>query len=212
MRDPTERTLGTEAIEYIQERLSNGRSLARSLLNTLALASGSVLTCISPDVSDVDANTFLEGKVLRQPSLDERKPAKGGYMEPIPNADDWLSRRIHEFLTGGPRRVCIMENQLSGRNDPWLATARSHVLKSEDDVFHFLSSSTNSLDEISDALNECGSVFPPIIAALTTLDDSDFSPDEGAINQPQIAAFAKNASAIIVGAYDGESYLIWSKP
>ncbi len=120
---------------------------------------------------------------------------------------------MKDFVRRGERRVCIFENEAASASYPWLQTAKSRVMTYEEEVYHLVLSGNAADSEITEAIREAGSIAPPTIGALTPwLGNSVPSDPIGELAAGDLAAMARMAQAIMVRAYDGESYLIWRRP
>src|SRR4030042_889051 len=85
--------LGPAALQYIRERLAEGKTLARYLLEREDLASGSVITCLPPNVPVETLEDFNESKLERDPATFRYSTQSDGSVtryEPVPNTDPWL--------------------------------------------------------------------------------------------------------------------------
>lgn len=206
-----ERTLGSESLTYIRESLGYGRALATRMLGELDLDAGTVMTCVSEGVPEEWITRFKMGGVVKH----ERKPPvpiAGPRMELIPNADRWLASVIQQFVRGDERRVCILEHTLASASDPWVRRARGRVMLCGVDVYQVVSSVNSETSEIEAAVRKASWMAPPMVGALTEWAGDFVPPDtQREISSEQIAAMASMAQAVIVSAYDGESYLIWRR-
>ncbi len=212
-----ERSLGPEALEYIRECLAEGKTLARHLLERVDLESGTVTTFLPSDVSKEAASQFRTGgKLERDPETFVYRTAPDGSRvrwEPVPNTDPWLVSIVQAFLRAAEGRVCILENALARPSDPGLSRFQSRLLAFEDEVYHVLLSRELEGTEIARAIGEARCAYPPLIGVITFLAAEAGLPDEARdITSAQLRVLAERTQKIVVGAYDGEGYLIWSKP
>ncbi len=210
-----ETELGPEAIQYIRECLTEGKTLAHYLLQISALDKGTVFTFLPVDVSYEEAKNFRDG-ILPEPPPETHKyftAADGTVMRmvPKPNTGDWLVGVIRMFLSSGEGRVCIFEDALAQPTDPWLAHYDGPVLTCEDEVYHFLSGRDIERDKIGEVVRHARSWL--FIGAMTSVPQGiDFPSMAQTIARTELRRLAERAENIIVGAYDGEGYLIWHKP
>jgi hypothetical protein len=219
MNECAEISLGPEAIGYIRDCLANGKTLATYLLKRPDLENGSVRTFLPPDVSKEAASQFrLGGKLKRDPETFVYRTAPDGSTtrwEPVPNTDPWLLSILQEFLRGGTEKLCAFENELALPGDPWLSLPRWDVLQTvtfDNEVYHLLSNKDVGNDErILTTVRAAHSWL--FIGAMTSLfGPPDLPLEGGTVDDEVVKMFAQRAEKIAVGAYDGESYLIWSKP
>lgn len=219
MNECVEINLGPEAISYIRDCLANGKTLATYLLERLDLENGSVTTFLPPDVSKEAASQFKwGGKLYRDPETFVYHTEPDGSTtrwEPVPNTDPWLVSILQEFLRGGTERVCVFENEVALPGDPWLSLPRWDILQTVifgNEVYHLLSNRDAENEErILSTIRGARSWL--FIGAMTSLSQaSDLPLEAGRLDGEALKMFAQRAEKIVVGAYDGESYLIWSKP
>ena len=219
MNECAEINLGPEAVSYIRDCLANGKTLARYLLQRLDLESGAVTTFLPSDVSEEAATQFKwGGKLYRDPATFVYHTEPDGSTtrwEPVPNTDPWLASILREFLGAGPERVCVFENESALPSHPWLSLPRWAILQTlifENEVYHLLSNRDAENEErILTTIRIADSWL--FIGAMTSLSQaSDLPLEAGRLDDEALKMFAQRAERIVVGAYDGESYLIWSKP
>jgi hypothetical protein len=219
MTEYSERTVGAEAIDYIRERLSNGKTLARHLLETLDLECGSVITCLPPNVSDQEALQFESGAKLPRPDratsryyTDEQ--GRTSRLEPIPNTDPWLVSLVQDFLSQSASRVCILEEFSFRPSDPlWSKEeARRQAARFVDDEVYYVLLSDDSHRRVEQTVRWSGGAWPGLLAAMTSMTTYEaISSDHRDMSPAQLKTLAERTERLAVGAYDGESYLIWSK-
>lgn len=215
--------LGIEGIEYIRHCLSDGKTLSKYLLQCLNLTEGRVITFLPKDISDEGAIEFSDGK-LEEPPRDTHRiyTAEDGTsrrMVPKPNVDFWLVEVIQTYLSAGENRCCIFENALAESADPWLLKAKSKILTLDSEVYHFLSRGDAEPAKIGQTIKEARSTYPPLVGALASTckqgkNVRGFSHESQTIQKistDELRFLAENNEKIIVGAYDGEGYVIWSK-
>ncbi len=208
--------LGPEAISYIQERLANGKTLARYLLQRPDLESGTVTTFLPSDVGKEAATQFKwGGKLRRDPATFVYHTEPDGSTtrwEPVPDTDPWLALLLQEFLRGTPEGICIFENSSALPRDPWLQSSDLQTLIFGDEVYHFVSHrDAENEKRILETIRGARSwLFYGV--ATSSPNPGDVSLEAGTIGREFLEVCAQRAEKIVVGAYDGESHLIWSKP
>jgi len=206
--------LGPAALQYIRERLAEGKTLAHYLLEREDLPSGSVITCLPPNLPVETLEDFNEGdKLERDPATFRYRTEPDGSItrwEPVPNTDPWLASVVQEFLRGGPERLCIFENSPAAPGDPWLQSSDLQTLTFDDEVYHFVSDrDAGKKKRILETIRGARSAWL-LYGVMTFLSSApDLSLEKGSIEQKALEALAQGAEKIIVGAYDGESCLIW---
>jgi hypothetical protein len=219
MTEYFERSLGPQAIDYIRQRLTDGKTLAVHLLEALDLERGSVIACLPPNVSDQEALQFDEGRKLPPPDpstfryLTDRQ-GRTSRLEPVPNTDPWLISLVDDFLSQSADRVCIFEEWSFQPSDPFwsIKGSRREAASFVDDEVYYVLVSDDPEQHIRDAVG-WSKGWPGLLAAMTSVAaDQPIPRDRGNINPALLKTLAVRTERLAVGAYDGESYLIWSKP
>lgn len=211
-------TLGPEATEYIRKCLDDRNTLARYLLQKLDLGRGRVVTFLPSDVTAEAAKQFTTGGKLPMPPESQWRYAEGEgskwTMVPIPDTDSYLVAIIEAFLSAKEGRVCIFEDALSRPNDPILSRSAARLLTFHNEVYHFLSGRAVKSSQIRQTIRQAKSI-PLFIGALTSVPEkSSFSHKARKItitSDERLRGLAARSEKIVVGAYDGEGYLIWNK-
>ncbi|MGH7203864.1 MAG: hypothetical protein ACREHC_05465 [Candidatus Levyibacteriota bacterium] len=241
MNDYKEVLLNKLALKYVNEILSYGHTLANLLLHSTDFTNGKIVTYLPSDVPEEETYQFESGGKIKvnekdaiHLSLEDKANLKksalsestvniakfvGEYhktsnvkMTPVPNTDFWLSSLIESFITDKERSICVFENALAKPTDPWLVNRNTKILTFNDELYHFININNSTKNQIENTIREASSAYPPLIAILTVpdvkineLNDSD------KVNVDILKKFVKGTEKIIIGAYDGESYIIWSK-
>ena len=211
----TERHLGPEAITYIKDRLSHGLTLASFLLQRDDLDDGTVLTCLPETTSQEDALDFKSGGKLRPDPSEIRyrqEGTRGFRMEPVPNTGEWLASVLQELLETDPRSLCLFEDEVARPDDPSLSSSGAQALAFQSEVYHVLShNDAQNLERITATIRQATSWLTiGVISSLDTV--SDLVGDARTVDLGTLRSVADRASQIVVGAYDFESFLVWSEP
>jgi hypothetical protein len=200
MRGFREYVLGPKANGYIGDCLEYGHSLTRHLRRGRDLVNGRVVTRLAPEANTDELDKFEWGGKYPESSIGRH-----------PNSVDDLASYILDFLQSGEGRICVFENHLGRRTDPWLLQAESRVHFFGEEVYHVVSAEVVDLDSIKAAINEAEDVTLLIGVLSVWPEGSRLSPERREITDEELRALAEGAEKIIVRAYDGEGYLIWTK-
>ncbi len=190
--------LGADSISYIRDRLENGITLSRILLQRSDLEEGEVVTFLPSDI-EVDSEAL-------------KRFGAGG--KALGNVDSYLTVRTQEFLNAGESRVCLFEDALLSSTAPFLSSPLMEgirVLFYESEVYYLLTKEDVESDIVPKTITKAKSWLFTAIMTHTLKDDS-FSLESKTISLTELEVLAARAEKIIIGAYDGEGYLIWSKP
>lgn len=191
--------LGAEGIQYVKERLELGMTLSRFLLQICDFNNGTAKTLLPPNVSKEAVKQFEYGGKLKQVT------------QYVPTTRFWLVSEIQKFLTGGEKRLCVFEEALWKPSDPCVVPYRNKILTYMNEVYHYLSFNEAQQEEIiSQVVRRADSdLFIGIFTSIP--DDSSFASGGRELSLDELRLYAERAEQIVVGAYDGESYVIWHR-
>jgi hypothetical protein len=213
--------LGSEAIEFIKSKLAQGKTLSKFLLNRPDLNRGEVISLLPSNVDLKKIRNFSEGGVLPTPSSEDhyRYSTPDGtktVMVPVPNTTPALVAAIEESLRQDVGRLCLFESEVARPSDGFLSSPNAQdlrVLAFDEDVYYLLANDDIDPDKIKKTIRYSTSYLT--IGVLAELSKRDkFLPTEqqmtrGKISHDELKLIAERTQTIIVGAYDGESYLLW---
>ncbi len=213
--------LDTEAIEYIKDRLADGKTLAKFLLEQRNLDSGEVITFLPPHANLERLKNF-SGGVLPTPPPETHHyyttpDGTKSVMVPVPNTRPHLVTIIQEFLKQGDGHLCLFEHALASPADDFLSSPDEQDLRVrtfEDDVYFLLIGNDLDREKIDKTIRYVTSYLIIGVLVCPLEEDNFLSLDQkiayGKITHDELKLLAQRTEKIIVGAYDGESYLIWS--
>jgi|GEM_PF-1123840 len=212
-------TLGPEAVDYIRDRLAEGKTLAKFLLTRGDLDKGRVTTFLPSDADLSKINNFSRGGVLPTPPPETHHhytTANGTrtLMVPVPGTSTHLAAMIQAFLKQGDARICLFESAVAKPTDGFLSTPDAKdlcVLTLDEDVY-FLLKENDDREMIDKTLRYTKSFR--VLGVLVHLSEDKFL-DEDSVRKEltldELKVLAEDTEQIVVGAYDGEGYLIWSR-
>lgn len=200
------------AVEYVEQRLRDGNSLAHEIVENIALEKGQITTCLPKKVSLSSVDDFYMGGKLPTPSPSEWKVATRKddllLMRPIPSTDDWLVTKIKDFLISGRHHVCVLEDSLKQVGDVVLDNLTTTYATFNKEIYHVLFSTDADEQTIKKVLKSAKSI-PTFIGTLTEWQGSRPTTSPIRLSATQLELLAMKTDSFIVGAFDGESYLIW---
>ncbi len=192
-----------------------GKTLSRHLLKALETGKGEVVTYLPQDVTEKEARQFEMGGKLSLPSQESWRYCISDdgtvlRMVPTPTMDPYLVEEIRAFLVGQERRICIFEDALADSHDPCLARLNTKFITYLSEVYHVLFWHDADQERILQTVRRARSWL--FIGAMTSLrEGSCLDPSNMKLSEEELCALAEDAEGIIVGAYDGEGYLVWIK-
>jgi hypothetical protein len=202
-----ERKVGPAGIDYVRRRLTSGKTLSRHLLASHDLDSGSVVAFVFAEADTNETEAFEVGHARESPDDGVAFTSASGTrwrMTRTPNANANLVDAIAAFLGGARDALCIFEHGLARRTDPFLEKASLRVAFYGDEVYPFAAAGDDHV-HIADAIGGATTAYPPLVGALTHGDLST----RAHLDEAALASIADETETIIVGAYDGEGYVIW---
>lgn len=209
---------GSEGITYLQKWLERGgKTLAKALLQAQPLERGRVAAMLPTYVSDEKALQF-EGGVLKEP------PPETHYIETDPSGKRWrwvrkpttepcLVEIIQGYLKADEGRICVFEDYLARPSDPVPPSRRDHMVTFKEECYQIVTWKDSTAEKIKATIREAKAGWPPLIGAMTSVPkEYDLALEAGKeIAIADIRLFAERAEKLIIGAYDGEGYLVWSR-
>jgi hypothetical protein len=211
------RFLGMPAREYVIRRLSDGRTLAAMWRQVLDLHAGVVWTYLPETVPDAVAED-PEHEDLARPSVPPE------YTQTRSEDDDRaeilrapsrapVHRLIDTFLHSSPDAYCVVDDRMLNPSEARADRDRGiPFFFYEEDVYLYLASA--QVDEAKTRIPTMLHLVPSwlILGALTLVPGGDrFILPGSEVRRDQLEAAARGTQHIIVGAYDGDGYVIWSR-
>ena len=218
MAEFAERTLGVEGKDHIRKRLQTGKEFARHILDAVDLESGIAFSYLPTDFPQERTSHLTEGGLVPiDPSTIRRFIGKDGQryrMEPLPQiADNWVLGKVQAYLSEGSKRLCICEDWMPSKSDPfWLKPDKHREWATfvDEDVYYVLLPGDPS-DRILWALRTADGPWPGLLAAMTTAPEESPDLDDRSLLPSDWRSLAENTQALVVGAYDGESLVLWTR-
>jgi hypothetical protein len=204
--DIVETQLDDRAFSYVEERLSHGYALAEALASRSDLRAGSVRTYLPSDVPEDRRYDFKSVVLDEGPGVPD--PQRGGRWVRARNLRHVLSPIVTRHLSNTVN-ICVLEEYILSP-DQTTRSPEPRCLIMGDAVFHLLTS-RDSEAQVLKTLNVAQSWL--FIGALSSSVESlDLTVSQQAIDSTAIDEIATKATAFLVGAYDGNGFLIWSAP
>lgn len=201
--------LGTQ---YVEQQLRDGNSLSRKVLEKISLQQGEVTTCLPRDVVPKSLQDFRTGGKLPTPPPSQWRTAARKddllLMVPIPTTDDWLVAKIKHFLLSAQHHVCVFEDSLKQVGDAVLDNLTTTYATFNNEIYHVLFSTDADEQTIKKVLKSAKSI-PTFIGTLTEWQGPRPNRSPIRLSATRLELLAMKTHNLIVGAFDGESYLIW---
>jgi hypothetical protein len=166
------RELGDAGLTYIRERLAEGRTLSRLLLDGLDFAGGHAWTYLPPAMTAMQATRSAEAGLTRlatgtAPAVVERPAVR---LEAVSNlVEPLVAAQVRDFLTLEERGVAVWEHPMATAGDRFLRDRDQELLRFVgDEVYHVLTPATASPTAVAAGLNVMDAWWgsPAVLAAL----------------------------------------------
>jgi hypothetical protein len=202
----------TLVLGYLRGQLDQGRTLS-SLLQRIDLAAGRFWTYLPPDPDGSATRHPPEQGGLTPPGGPTIALAGGGRFVPVvATGEPAIVELIGDFLRGGTDACCVLEDAMSRPGDPVIAGPDDiRYLFYGDEVYALLAGGDAGATSIDSAIRATRSYL--LLAVLTLLPPGGdlAGPGGHVITFEDLRHFAEHAQTIVVRAYDGEGFLVWTR-
>jgi hypothetical protein len=199
----------TAAIDHIARILGQGHTLAMFLLESINVRLGTIFVLApgaldSAQVVQFDQGHFPQGAVTKV-VLGELQS-----VSPIADSESQLVEVISNKLVRG--NACLLENAMARSGDTWLEKTESRVITHGTEIYHVLLETDRDEEKIRNAIREARQ-FPVFIGATGQLlrDTASSLVTAGVVRTDDLKVFAESTQTVVVGAYDGEGYIVWDR-
>lgn len=212
MRIFEERRLDSRALPYIRDRLAMGKSIAKAVAAIIDLDSGSVVTLLPGSVPESRAYSFKES-ILPMPDRSAWRKHSGGTIVPIPNLNAWLADWLGSVLGEDQDRLVVFEDWTPQASDPFWDNQSEHraIASFLNEEVYYVVLPSDDANRIRQILHWAKSAWPGALGLMTQVSSNDPLVKSRDLTHASLAQLAARTEALIVGAYDGESHIIWSK-
>jgi len=214
--------LDGRAIAYIRYALGEGFSLAHFLLNRQDLEQGHVITYLPENLSEEQLYNFhLGGKLPVPPDAVFRTLDSLGRairIEPIPSTClSHLVFVIRDYLRKDRHAIAVFQDGLAEATDKWVTTNRdTHIIIADGRVYHLLTTEDAEPEKIEHVVRTAETIYPPLIGVMavveTELLERWLADRVVEVSREELSILAAQSDQMVIGAYDGEGYLLWTKP
>jgi hypothetical protein len=184
-KEMTKIPLTKECEAYIQERLANGNSLSRAILEAFPISRGHV-HLIAPSAKP--HTSFYQGGVT------SRAASTGELAEIVRN------------YVKEPDGCAILENTLAKPTDPIIAKSKAQLAIFRNEVYHALPSGDYPTEVVEDFIR-----LPRYSVALTGFLTRFKWPehDRVELTEYDLKVIVKQTQSIIISVFDDEGFIIW---
>lgn len=193
------------ARDYILGILDDSRrSLGEALGSSVDLSVGRVITW-APENASLPRD-FSQGGLLPEASPESWKHGPGSIAKPVESTAEALATEIQAFLSAAPGRVCLLANENVDPGDPVAATLPAKATYGKE-LYHLISPGLTD-EEVVRILKRARSV-PVFLGVLSST--SGLPSNENELGETTFRSIVAGAQGILVGAFDGEGFLVWKR-
>jgi hypothetical protein len=200
--------LDARAIRYLRSEMEATNQIGRAVLASIVLEDGSIVAVVperhSPNMYDFRSSIFPRGER-------GRSAVSGGYVETVPSTEGAVSAWVSGVLQLDARRAIVCESYLLRAADlERAARLPRRTVASGDFVYHW-AAHVDSEDDVASVVRMAYPV-PLGFAVICTFPVDPIELLGGATIDPSVlATIARSTDCVLLGAYDGESVLVWTR-
>jgi hypothetical protein len=183
--------LGSAGLDYVSTRLDAGRSLSKKVAQLVDLDEGVVFTYLPAPLPEVTPQTFRTGGVAS-----------------VRISEEMVEAVIRRHLAEA-KAVLLGENPMANCSDPWVHIQPEGVVCYRDEVYHIGYRDGSGALSIRGALKSARALPGEVSIVTTWIGKPPTSAWPGRLSD--VSHLAANATAVVVGAFDGEGYVIWER-
>lgn len=198
-------------IEYIEGQLEQGGALARLLQKHLNLASGGAWTYLPPEITHDVASDLAYGAVT--PPVDEKDQIVGENYVAVPVSKPSRPLIVElavRFLSTHDCAFCVFEDALVRASDPVKSLEIAKYMIYRDEVLYYADREDADPASISHLLSVVESHIL-IGAFLCVRDGTLIFQARRKLTTDDLEMIAGGTEALLLRAYDGQGYIVWSK-
>jgi hypothetical protein len=202
------------ALVYLRKCLAQGNQLARLLAALEDLGRGSAKVLIPFAAQPNSSQNYEQALVPEQPRDEQLhwRATDGTKWRAarVPDMTEALADQINEFFASHADGICVLEDAAAREGDPFLTRLSSRLSYGSDGtVFHLLFASDANTARVVTTIREAQSWQ---LAGCMATSSSDVERESTRVSDGTLAQLAAIAQTIVVRAFDGDGWLIWSAP
>ncbi|MBN2238480.1 MAG: hypothetical protein JW712_01795 [Dehalococcoidales bacterium] len=211
--------LGREAFDWVKKTLSEGFTLSRFILEKVAIDSGVVITYL-PHEADIErAKTEFNESVMPLAPKDtwvwlrEQPDGKKPVAIPVQTTDSPQLEIIKTSLNNSPNSLFVCEDMMMRWSDKYAQTITHPLWTYEEELYHIIfHNDFPTIGEIRQVISHSDSAWQHFVGVITSLDPAPSNYVlRKVISDNEINTLVKNTQALLIGAYDNDGYLLWSR-
>jgi hypothetical protein len=195
---------GFSSFGYIRKQLGLGISLSK-ILNSIPIEKGKVFSFVPENTLEVKLNNFEQGGLYPFDKADLSTTNL------IPIRNDSKSHLIDEivnYISENEMHFCIFEDSIKLPVE--ISSDIEFLNLDNEEVYYLFNVKNTKRKKIEEAFTLSEDyIFLCMLGSVNTFDQ--ITSQSGRITKEFLKLLALNVDSFIVKAYDGESYLLWSR-
>ena len=197
--------LRQDANYYIKDLLNSGNTLAK-LLGCKNIETGSVETCL-PNYAEMEHLYDFEISVIPTPnSYSYTERGKKYSLSKVRTFYSCAVDTIQNHLRTNSHNLCICDANNLTPNSKHVNNKLAVTYR--DEVYYFLHGEMTN-ETILETIKQASGWYDLYVLSFVAKSDEILT--KHTLSQDELKILAQNTSKLIVGAYDGDSFLIWNK-
>ncbi len=200
--------LDDSAHAHVLSELGSTNLLGRLVASYISLENGSLFSVVPEQRS---ANLYDFSRPIFPTSNNDGEAISGGFVREVPSTEQSVSKLVFDYLHSQANCVFICESFLLRAGDLGGPTSLpTRTLRCNDFVYH-VALSGDSEAQVADVVRT-SYVVPGGFAVLSSLLPTGASELRAELlSSEALDSIAQHAEGVVLGAYDGESVLVWMR-
>lgn len=207
MTNISKHELDARALDWIRESLSVNTGLSGALLENVPLDHGEVWAYAPENVDSQKLYDFSSGGLIKNGIGGAKKIYKGDAFYSVKakgSCGSLLTLYVKGLFEGKVIKTCIFEDVMARPSDPDIVGRLSESAFSiGEEVYHAISGDSFRLEKVREIVTAVNESWHFLCAGF----GRDFDPKKASFRE--FKKLALDLKVLVVGAYDGESFLVW---
>jgi hypothetical protein len=193
-----------EGNEHVRGTLAEGKTLSSLVLSVVDLGTGRI-DALVPRGVPAESVTDFRSPLVPEPILLQLPGRQVVEVAPPLRA---LAARVASLMSQMSEPVALFEDAQSRPGDAWLDTIRTSHMTYDDEIYHVVTDLTIGEETIYETM--CNVSLWPFIGFVINEAGSYMRGHHQAASMQTLKSLAQRVTTIVVGAYDGDGFVVWS--
>jgi hypothetical protein len=201
--------LDSRGNERVSECLSNGKTLAHRLVNTLEISKGTTYAIADREASEEQLYHFEWGGIVPQIPREKWLHGKNGSLfQEVVTIDNLLAKVMEQRLSR-TKSLLIVQHWYGSPEDPWLVDEQRRPWIFGKEIY--FASTQPTQKDVFELFRLASDHWPGTLGIVSDFRMPDLPKDIDYIMDSEIInGIVSKTREVLIGAYDGESYLLWT--